>query len=90
MFGSWLSDALFIAIILIAYMNKFFFMKGGMIFKMNGIFPQKIGNREEDSKWALRISHLTIIMILIFVIYTFTLYLQQESDKIQQQIGNLR
>lgn len=49
MFDPWFSVALFITAVMCSLINKFFFMKDGFIFKMNGIFPLKFGNREEYS-----------------------------------------
>ena len=90
MLDLWIFIVLFIATILISFINKFFFMKGGIILRMNGIFPKKIGNREEHSKFAFYISYLTTIMKLVCIVYMFAIYLQQESNEIQQQIGNLK
>ena len=75
---------LFIFAFLVAYIDKFFFMKDGIILSMDGIFPKKIGNRVEDSKWARILSNISSAADM------FIKFLQQEADKIQQQIGNLQ
>ena len=53
-------------------------------------FLKKIGNRVEDSKWARILSNISSAAAVIFVIDMFIKFLQQEADKIQQQIGNLQ
>jgi len=89
MFDPWFSVALFITAVMCSLINKFFFMKDGFMFKLNGIFPKKIGNREVHSKWAFRITYLTTTISLIWFVDMFMRFIQQEADKIQQQIGNL-
>lgn len=81
---------LFIFAFLIAYIDKYFFMKDGIILSMDGIFPKKIGNRTEDSKWARILSIISSSAAIILAIDMFIKFLQQEADKIQQQIGNLQ
>lgn len=81
---------LFIFAFLIAYIDKFFFMKDGIILSIDRIFPKKIGNRMEDSKWARTLSNISAAAAVIFIIDLFIKFLQQEADKIQQQIGNLQ
>ena len=57
---------LFIFAFLVAYIDKFFFMKDGIILSMDGIFPKKIGNRVEDSKWARILSNISSAAALNF------------------------
>lgn len=57
---------------------------------MNGFLPRKIGVREEDSKWASLVRNLGFTAILISALDLFVRFIQQEADKIQQQIENLQ
>ncbi len=57
---------------------------------MNGFLPRKIGVREEDSKWASLVRNLGLTAILISALDLFVRFIQQEADKIQQQIENLQ
>ncbi len=72
-----------------SYINKFFFLKNGIIFRMDGFFVKKIGNRQEDSKWGKIYNNFSIVGVLIFLIDLFIHYLLQEANTIQQRIANL-
>lgn len=78
-----------IFVVISSYINKFFFLRDGIILKIEGFLIEKIGNRAEDSKWGKIHNNLNVIGILIFLIDLFIHYLHQEADKIQQQIRNL-
>ena len=87
MFGNPLiSYALYLFIFFCVLMYKYFLKEGGIIFKMNGIFPKKIGNREKESKWAPLVSNFGTAACLICLIDYFVRFLQQEANKIQQQV----
>ena len=74
----------------VALINRFFFLKGGCIIKMNGWIPRIVGRRKEDSKWASIIGNTGWVGILIMYLYFGITYLQQESSKIQESINNLQ
>lgn len=84
-----ISYFLYIFIFLCILIYKFFLKKGGIILKIDGILPRRIGIRKEDSKWASLVSTIGVIAILICFLDLFVRFIHQEADKIQQQIGNL-
>ncbi|MBA2483788.1 MAG: hypothetical protein H0V39_05090 [Nitrosomonas sp.] len=71
-------------IVVLAMIYKFFLKKGGIQLKLNGIFPQKTGIREKESKWAPLVSNIVLLAVLIFLIDMFMRFIQQEAEKIYQ------
>jgi len=78
-----------IFVVISSYINKFFFLKDGIILKIEGFLIKKIGNRTEDSKWGKIYNDFSLVGVIIFLIDLFIHFLHQQADKIQQQIGNL-
>lgn len=69
-------------IIILAMIYKYFLKKGGILLKLNGLFPQKAGIREKESKWAPLVSKIGILALVIFLIDMFVKFIQQEAEKI--------
>ncbi|MBL8496905.1 hypothetical protein ABF87_11015 [Nitrosomonas sp. JL21] len=65
----------------IGLINRFFFLKGGCIIKMDGWIPRIAGRRKENSKWAGIIGDAVQGGILIMFLYFGITYLQQEYNK---------
>ena len=87
MFGNPLiSYALYLFIFFCVLIYKYFLKEGGIIFKMNGIFPKKIGNREKESKWAPHVQKLGGAAIFFCFIDLWVRFYQQEANKIQLQV----
>lgn len=61
--------------------NRFFFLKGGRIIKIDGWIPRIVGRRKEDSKWADIINSAMRAGIIIMILYFSIKYLHQEYNK---------
>jgi len=83
MFDTWVSITIFITTIIVSYINKFFFLKNGYIFDVKKFIPRIIGRRKIESKWAARISVVTITLTLIWLIDMYVKFIQQQAAKIQ-------
>lgn len=57
-----------IVAVLIGSINRVFFAKGGVVLKMNGLVPRKIGVRQRNSKWCSTLDGIFLILIAIFSI----------------------
>lgn len=79
---------LFIISITSALVSRLFFMKDGVILKMNGALPKIVERREMDSKWNKYLMAIFNISIILFVIGMFVLFLQSEALRVQQQVGS--
>ena len=67
---------------------KFFLRKGGIILKMDGIFPKKAGIREKESRWAPLVSKVGVLALIFFLIDLWARFIQQEAAKIPQLSGS--
>ena len=67
---------------------KFFLRKGGIILKMDGIFPKKAGIREIESRWAPLVSNAVLLAVIFFLIDMWVRFIQQEAAKVPQLGGS--
>jgi hypothetical protein len=89
MFGNPLiSYALYFFTFFCILIYKYFLKEGGIILKMDGIFPRKIGDREKESKWAPHVQKLGGTGIFFCFIDLWVKFLQQEANRIQLQVEN--
>lgn len=83
------NNLIIIFAVIVVLIDKFFFMRNGMLLKINEGFPKILGKRKEDSKWANHLGNAASLAAVIYIIDMFIKFLQHEGDKIQQQLGNL-
>ena len=78
----------YLLIIILAVIYKYFLKKGGVVLKIDGIIPKKVGIREKESRWAPLVSKVGVLALIFFLFDLWTRFVQQEAAKIPQLSGS--